>query len=189
MLWTTSPFTLTIFQSSLSDFPRRKSCCRRPSTARMNPSCPILMGSPEKYQSDEGTGLGSWTCISFSQQVGVPSPAFVHRISVLQTSQRYLFPSWLTCHLPKLLFLFHRLTATTDRPLPCAGYNELRPAFFANISFPHLICHLASHLPNFIHSFILTIKIACNPREVFFSKPSPRGCVAKTPRKSPTGAV
>lgn len=174
---------------SLSQFPQGKSCCWRPSKAQMNPSSPILMGSPEKYQSDEGTGLGSWTCISFSQQVGVPSPAFVHRISVLQTSQRYLFPSWLTCHLLKLLFLFHRLTAAADCPLPCAGYNELRPAFFTNISFSHLICHLAFHLPNFIHSFILRIKIPRNPREVFFSEPSPWDCVAKTRRKSPTGVV
>jgi len=44
-------------------------------------------------QSDEGKGLGSWTSISFPQQLGLPSPALVQSISVPHTEQRYLFPS------------------------------------------------------------------------------------------------
>ena len=51
--------------------------------------------NPMATQSEEGRGLGSWTSISLSQQTGLPSPAFVQRISVPHTEQRYLFPSWL----------------------------------------------------------------------------------------------
>ena len=47
------------------------------------------------YQLDEGKGLGSWISISLSQQTGFSLPAFVQRISVPHTWQRYLFPSWL----------------------------------------------------------------------------------------------
>jgi hypothetical protein len=47
------------------------------------------------HQSDEGIVFGSWMAISLSQQVSVPSPGFVLKASVPQTSQRYLFPSLL----------------------------------------------------------------------------------------------
>lgn len=54
-------------------------------------------GTPRKSrdQSEEGMGLGSWISISFPQHWGWPGPAFVQRISVPQTEQRYLLPSWL----------------------------------------------------------------------------------------------
>jgi hypothetical protein len=50
---------------------------------------------PALSQSDEGIVFGSWMVISLSQQVSVPSPGFVFKASVPQTSQRYLFPSLL----------------------------------------------------------------------------------------------
>ena len=45
------------------------------------------------YQSEEGRGFGSFSCISLSQHEGLPSPALVQRISVPQVSQWYLFPN------------------------------------------------------------------------------------------------
>ena len=46
-------------------------------------------------QSDDGIVFGSWMVISLSQQVRVPSPGFVERASVPQTSHLYRFPSLL----------------------------------------------------------------------------------------------
>ena len=56
----------------------------------------------------------------------------------------------------KLLLQFHRLTAAANGSIAATGYNELRTAFFTDISFSHLICHFCS--PPSIFRFILLIQ-------------------------------
>jgi hypothetical protein len=48
-----------------------------------------------KYQSEEGMAFASWTCMSWPQQVSLPSPALVQSASVPHFAQRYLLPNWL----------------------------------------------------------------------------------------------
>jgi len=94
-------------------------------------------------QSDDGMVFGSWTVISLSQQVSVPSPAFVERASVPQTSHLYRFPSLLGMgvYLLLLLFEFHGLVAAGNGAGAAAGYDHLSAALGADISLSYGICH------------------------------------------------
>ena len=78
---------LASFDNSL--FPARLTIHDLRLYALLSALCPALS------QSDEGIVFGSWMVISLSQQVSVPSPGFVERASVPQTSHLYRFPSLL----------------------------------------------------------------------------------------------
>ena len=69
--------------------PERDGTCRRPT--RIERDDPRVLEQPvcaARAQSDEGSGLASFTFISWSQHTMLPLPALLQRISVPQVSQR-----------------------------------------------------------------------------------------------------
>jgi hypothetical protein len=104
------------------------------------PSC-LISHFPGADQSDDGIVFGSCTFISFSQQVSVPSPGFVERASVPQTSHLYRFPSLLGIVNASLLFEFHGLITAGNGPVSTTGDDHFRSAFSAYISFSDCVRH------------------------------------------------